>query len=64
MSYYPVEVLMTVTVEWYVYVIQSQKPRFNKKGEKLPNDLVDDQFFERKEILTEKEVQKVLEARS
>ena len=27
---------MTVTVEWYVYVIQSQKPRFNKKGEKLP----------------------------
>ena len=25
-------------------------------GEKLPNDLVDDQFFERKEILTEKSV--------
>jgi hypothetical protein len=27
-----------------------------KTGEKLPNDLADDQFFERKEILTEKQV--------
>ena len=27
---------MTVTVEWWVYVIQSQKPRFNKKHERLP----------------------------
>ncbi len=26
------------------------------QGEKLPNDLVDDQYFERKEILTEKQV--------
>jgi len=27
---------MTVTTEWWVYVIQSQVPRFNKKHERLP----------------------------
>lgn len=27
---------MTVTVEWWVYVIQSQKPRFNKRSQRLP----------------------------
>lgn len=33
LSYYPVRCLdMPVTVEWWVYVIQSQKPRFNSKG--------------------------------
>ena len=27
---------MALTVEWWVYVIQSLRPRFNKKGEPLP----------------------------
>lgn len=27
---------MTLTTEWWVYVIQSQKPRFNSKGVQLP----------------------------
>lgn len=27
---------MPVTVQWFVYVIQSQKPRFNAKGQRLP----------------------------
>jgi len=26
---------MTLTVEWWVYVIQSERPRFNKKGQPL-----------------------------
>jgi predicted GIY-YIG superfamily endonuclease len=36
LSYCPVEVAVTLTTEWWVYVIQSQAPRFNKKGERLP----------------------------
>jgi len=27
---------MALTTEWWVYVIQSQAPRFNKKGQRLP----------------------------